>query len=157
MAVEESYKDTFRNRLRENYSLAAKNLDLPTALADDFFYLSKTLRPVLEKIEKLKSDDVSEKRISTLKKSAEKIFQKFDFKNVELHFDLSAEENISNLIEALSEKHDITDKENVKKQAASWKIGELKDKIYKINEIETIVKTNSGNSLNLVSDFIVNN
>ena len=49
------------------------------------------------------------------------------------------------------------DKENVKKQAASWKIGELKDKIYKINEIETIVKTNSGNSLNLVSDFIVNN
>ena len=48
------------------------------------------------------------------------------------------------------------DKENVKKQAIIWKIDELKNKIYKINEIEFLIKTNSGKSLNLVSDFIVN-
>jgi len=48
------------------------------------------------------------------------------------------------------------EKENVKKQAITWKIDELKNKIYKISEIEYLVKTNSGKSLNLVSDFIVN-
>jgi len=48
------------------------------------------------------------------------------------------------------------EKENVKKQAITWKIDELKNRIYKINEIEFLVKTNSGKSLNLVSDFIVN-
>ena len=48
------------------------------------------------------------------------------------------------------------DKESVKKQANSWKINDLKEKIYQINEVETLVKNNSKNSLNLISDFIVN-
>jgi len=48
------------------------------------------------------------------------------------------------------------EKENVKKQAITWKIDELKSRIYKINEIEFLIKSNSGKSLNLVSDFVVN-
>jgi len=48
------------------------------------------------------------------------------------------------------------EKENVKKQVVSWKIDELNSRIYKINEIEFLVKSNSGKSLNLISDFIVN-
>ena len=48
------------------------------------------------------------------------------------------------------------DKESIKKQANSWKINDLKEKIYQINEVETLVKNNSKNSLNLISDFIVN-
>ena len=48
------------------------------------------------------------------------------------------------------------DKENVKKQIASWNLDDLKNKIYKINEIELFVKNNSTNSLNIISDFIVN-
>ena len=48
------------------------------------------------------------------------------------------------------------DKDSVKKQANSWKIDDLKEKIYQINEVETLIKNNSKNSLNLVSDFIVN-
>ena len=48
------------------------------------------------------------------------------------------------------------EKETIKKQAISWKINDLKSKIYKINEIELLIKNNSKNSLNLVSDFIVN-
>ena len=48
------------------------------------------------------------------------------------------------------------EKESVKKQAIIWKIDELKSRIYKINEIEFLIKSNSGKSLNLVSDFIVN-
>ena len=48
------------------------------------------------------------------------------------------------------------DVESIKKQVNSWKINDLKEKIYQINEIETLVKNNSKNSLNLISDFIVN-
>ena len=48
------------------------------------------------------------------------------------------------------------EKENVKTQVFKWKIDDLKRNIYKINEIEHLVKSNSKNSLNLVSDFIVN-
>ena len=48
------------------------------------------------------------------------------------------------------------DKEIVKKQANTWKLGDLKNKIYQINDIETLVKSNTKNSLNLVSDFINN-
>ena len=48
------------------------------------------------------------------------------------------------------------DKEIVKKQANSWKIKDLKNKIYNINEIEAMIKRNSKSSLNLLSDFIVN-
>ena len=48
------------------------------------------------------------------------------------------------------------DKEVVKRQANTWKLKDLKTKMYQINEIETLVKSNSKNSLNLVSDFIVN-
>ena len=49
------------------------------------------------------------------------------------------------------------DKNNVKKQAVSWEINELRKIIYKINEIETLVKVNAKNSLNIVSDFMINN
>ena len=48
------------------------------------------------------------------------------------------------------------DKESIKKQANSWKINDLKEKIYQVNEVERLVKNNSKNSLNLISDFIVN-
>ena len=48
------------------------------------------------------------------------------------------------------------DKENIKIQAKSWKLKDLKNKIYEINNVETLIKGNSKNSLNIISDFIVN-
>ena len=48
------------------------------------------------------------------------------------------------------------EKESIKKQVNSWEICDLKEKIYKINEIEALIKKNSKNSLNIVSDFLVN-
>ncbi len=48
------------------------------------------------------------------------------------------------------------EKESVKKQASTWKFKDLKDKIYQINDMENLVKTNPKNSLNIVSDFIIN-
>ena len=48
------------------------------------------------------------------------------------------------------------EKEIVKKQAQSWSTKEIKKIIYKINDLEVIVKKNSINSLNFVSDFVSN-
>ena len=48
------------------------------------------------------------------------------------------------------------EKESVKTQVTKWKIGDLKRNIYKINEVEYLIKSNSKNSFNLVSDFVVN-
>ncbi len=48
------------------------------------------------------------------------------------------------------------EKENVKKQVKVWDFRELKNKIYQISEIETLIKNNTKNSLNILSDFIMN-
>ena len=48
------------------------------------------------------------------------------------------------------------EKEIVKKQTQSWSTKEIKKIIYKINDLEVIVKKNSINSINFVSDFVSN-
>ena len=44
----------------------------------------------------------------------------------------------------------------VKKQIQSWSEDEVKKMIYKISDLEILVKKNSNNSLNFVSDFVSN-
>ena len=81
---------------------------------------------------------------------------------------LSKSKRLLTIIEKYNETEDMEDtlskikppifwkeKENVKTQVFKWKIKDLKRNIYKISEIEHLVKSNSKNSLNLVSDFIV--
>ena len=48
------------------------------------------------------------------------------------------------------------EKDLVKKQINSWSIGEIKKIIYKISNLEILVKKNSVNSINFVSDFVRN-
>tara|TARA_B100001250_G_scaffold379591_1_gene370391 strand:+ start:1712 stop:2689 length:978 start_codon:yes stop_codon:yes gene_type:complete len=48
------------------------------------------------------------------------------------------------------------EKEIVKQQLKSWTTNEIIKIIYKINDLEIIIKKNSTNSLNFVSDFIQN-
>ena len=72
---------------------------------------------------------------------------------------LKRNEELNNIDQVISStKPPIFWKENesVKVQANSWKLNDLKNKIYEINEIELLIKNNSKNSLNLVSDFIFN-
>ena len=47
------------------------------------------------------------------------------------------------------------DKEITKEQVSKWKPGSLKNLIYKINDIELLVKNNLSNSLNLITDFLL--
>ena len=48
------------------------------------------------------------------------------------------------------------EKDVVKKQIQSWSVDEVKKIIYKINDIEILVKKNSNNTLNFMSDFVSN-
>mgnify|MGYP001156922938 CR=1 FL=1 len=47
------------------------------------------------------------------------------------------------------------DKDIVKKQIKSWSLKNIENLIYKINEIELLIKTNSTNSISILSDFII--
>ena len=47
------------------------------------------------------------------------------------------------------------DKEIVKKQIANWPLQKIKNMITNINNIELLIKKNSINSLNILSDFII--
>lgn len=64
--------------------------------------------------------------------------------------------NLDNVISNFKPPIFWKEKNNLKNQAIAWDLQELKNKIYKINQIEFLVKSNSGKSLNLVSDFIIN-
>ena len=48
------------------------------------------------------------------------------------------------------------EKEVVKKQIQSWSQNEIKKMIYKISDLEILVKKNSNNSIKFVSDFVSN-
>ena len=48
------------------------------------------------------------------------------------------------------------EKDIVKKQAQSWSTNEVKEIIFKINDLETLVKKNTGNSMLFVSNFVSN-
>ncbi len=69
---------------------------------------------------------------------------------------LKLNKNLDDVISKIKPPIFWKDKEIVKKQANSWNMNDLKDKIYQINEVETLVKSSNKNSLNLVSDFIIN-
>ena len=49
------------------------------------------------------------------------------------------------------------DKELVKQQIYKWSPEDIKKLIYKINEIELLIKKNSNLAKNILSDFIINN
>ena len=48
------------------------------------------------------------------------------------------------------------EKNLVKKQIQSWSRNEVKKIIYRVNDLEILIKKNSNNSLNFVSDFVSN-
>ena len=48
------------------------------------------------------------------------------------------------------------EKDLVKKQIQSWSRNDVKKIIYRVNDLEILIKKNSNNSLNFVSDFVSN-
>ena len=115
------------------------------------------------------ADSYLEKNIkSTSKILNENIFTEQDCVLI-IRTILSKSKRLMNIIEIYNEKKDLDeaimsakppvfwkDKISVKKQAKTWALSELKNKIYKINDIESLIKINSRNSINLISDFMIN-
>ena len=48
------------------------------------------------------------------------------------------------------------DKDIVKKQIKAWSLNQVEKLIFEINDIELLIKTNTQNSANILSDFIIN-
>ena len=68
-------------------------------------------------------------------------------------------ENLKNIDQAISSFRPSIfwkEKEIVKQQILNWTIKDAENLIYQINEIEILIKRNSNNSLNIISDFILN-
>ncbi len=66
------------------------------------------------------------------------------------------EKNIDKVISDFKPPIFWKEKDIVKKQAQSWSTDEIKELIYKINGLETLVKKNAANSLIFVSNFVSN-
>ena len=71
---------------------------------------------------------------------------------VEINNNKSIEEAISSFNPPIFWK----DKEIVKQQIKNWSLNRTENLIYKTNELELLIKKNSYNSINILSDFIIN-
>ena len=69
---------------------------------------------------------------------------------------LDNNENIDQILSSFKPPVFWKEKDIVKKQAQSWSTNEVKELIFKINELETLVKKNSTNSMLFVSNFVSN-
>jgi DNA polymerase-3 subunit delta len=63
--------------------------------------------------------------------------------------------NIDSVISAFKPPIFWKDKENIKQQINNWSYNNTKILLYKINETELLIKKNSNSSLNILSDFII--
>ena len=117
--------------------------------------------------------ELAENYLAKNKKQVSKILNENNFANDECILILRAILNRSKRLLKLKESQiqtgniDLTissfkppifwkEKDVVKKQIQSWSDDEVKKMIYKINDLEILVKKNSNNSLNFVSDFVSN-
>ena len=64
-------------------------------------------------------------------------------------------ESIDQLITSFKPPIFWKDKEIIKEQIKNWTLKKVENLIYKINEIELLIKKNSSNSINILFDFII--
>ena len=69
--------------------------------------------------------------------------------------EFKAKNNIDTVISSFKPPIFWKDKEIVKHQIQIWSDKNTESLIYKINEIEILIKKNSTNSVNILSDFII--
>ena len=73
---------------------------------------------------------------------------------LKLQENLEETKNIEETISSFKPSIFWKDKEIIKEQIKNWNIKDTKKLIYKINEIEILIKKNSSNSLHIISDYI---
>ena len=156
-------RENLKNDLEKifNFSITNKNIDTENIIKltnlSENYGINELVDSYLEKNIK-----------STSKILNENIFSEQDCVLI-IRTILSKSKRLMNIIEIYNETKDLDkaimsakppvfwkDKISVKKQAKTWVLSELKNKIYKINDIESLIKINSRNSINLISDFMIN-
>jgi len=68
---------------------------------------------------------------------------------------LKNDKNIDNVISSFKPPIFWKEKEVIKQQIKNWSYDNAKNLIFKISEIELLIKTNSNNSINILSNFII--
>ena len=74
---------------------------------------------------------------------------------LKLYQDHKNKKNIDDVISQFKPPIFWKDKEIVKQQIRNWSYESTENLIYKINDVELLIKKNSNNSLNILSDFII--
>ena len=74
---------------------------------------------------------------------------------LKLHEEINNDSNIEQVIKNFRPPIFWKDKEIVKTQIKNWPLKKIQNVIIKINEVELLIKKNSSNSLNILSDFII--
>ena len=74
---------------------------------------------------------------------------------LKIHEEINSNKNIEEVVANFKPPIFWKDNEIVKKQIANWPLKKIKDMITNINNIELLIKKNSINSLNILSDFII--
>ena len=145
----------------ENLSITKKNIDI-----EDVLKLTNLS-------ENYSVFELAENYLAKNKKQVSKILNENNFANDECVLILRTILNRSKRLLKLKESQiqtgniDLTissfkppifwkEKDIVKKQIQSWSDDEVKNMIYKINDLEILIKKNSNNSLNFVYDFVSN-
>ena len=145
----------------ENLSITKKNIDI-----EDVLKLTNLS-------ENYSVFELAENYLAKNKKQVSKILNENNFANDECVLILRTILNRSKRLLKLKESQiqtgniDLTissfkppifwkEKDVVKKQIQSWSDDEVKKMIYKINDLEILIKKNSYNSLNFVYDFVSN-
>ena len=145
----------------ENLSITKKNIDI-----EDVLKLTNLS-------ENYSVFELAENYLAKNKKQVSKILNENNFANDEcvliLRTILNRSKRLLKLKENQSETGNIDltissfkppifwkEKDAVKKQIKSWSNEEVKKIIYKINDLEILIKKNSNNSLNFISDFVSN-
>ena len=145
----------------ENLSITKKNISI-----DDVLKLTNLS-------ENYSVFELAENYLAKNKKQVSKILNENNFANEEciliLRTILNRSKRLLKLKESQNETGNIDlaissfkppifwkEKDIVKKQIQSWSDDEVKKIIYKLNDLEILIKKNSNNSLNFVSDFVSN-
>ena len=145
----------------ENLSITKKNIDI-----DDVLKLTNLS-------ENYSVFELAENYLAKNKKQVSKILNENNFANDECILIIRTILNRSKRLLKLKESQSVTgnidltissfkppifwrEKDAVKKQIQSWSNDEVKKIIYKINDLEILIKKNSNNSINFVSDFVSN-
>jgi len=146
----------------ENFSLNKKSINLQeiiklTNLADNYstselidYSLAKNTRKTITILnENNYSDEDNIVVIRTLLTKIKRLLK--------IHELIDERNSIDQAISSFKPPIFWKDKSLVIQQARSWKKWELKNLIYKSNEIELLIKKNSAIGKNILSDFIINN